>query len=150
MARSTRNDTAFELQNETAIREAREADRIEPRASTVTYDARKGLIIVELRSGYAFGFPPERVAGLERIDAEQLRAVRISPSGDGLHWDDLNVDISVTGLIADALNLGEWAPRIMGQLRSKAKARAARLNGLKGGRPRSTKSARNKKNRTRT
>jgi hypothetical protein len=106
--------------------------------------------MVELRSGYAFGFPPERVSGLVGVTADQLRDVRISPSGDGLHWDDLNVDVSVTGLIVDALNLGEWAPRIMGQARSQAKARAARLNGLKGGRPPSTTTARKKKNRTRT
>jgi hypothetical protein len=60
---------------------------------------------------------------------------RISPSGDGLHWDDLDVDVSLTGLMTRALNLREWAPRIMGQVRSEAKASAARRNGLKGGRP---------------
>lgn len=126
----------FERQNEAAVREGREADRIEPRASAVRYDAGRGLILVELRSGFAFGFPPERVRGLEAGSSEQLAAVRVSPSGDGLHWDALEVDVSLTGLMADALNLREWAPRYMGQTRSEAKARAARLNGLKGGRPR--------------
>jgi hypothetical protein len=62
--------------------------------------------------------------------------VRISPSGDGLHWDDLDAHASLTGLMAGALNLREWAPRILGQVRSEAKARAARANGAKGGRPR--------------
>lgn len=133
-ARSSSND--FEQMNETAVREAREADRIEPRASSVRYDAQQGLLLVELRSGFVFGFPPERVQGLEDSTATQLDRVRISPSGDGLHWDDLNVDASLTGVMADALNLREWAPRFMGQARSEAKARAARLNGLKGGRPR--------------
>jgi hypothetical protein len=47
------------------------------------------------------------------------------------------VDVSLKGLIMGALNLREWAPRIMGQTRSEAKARAARKNGRKGGRPRS-------------
>lgn len=128
--------SAFEAQNETAVRKAREADRIEPRANSVRYDAAKGLLQVELRSGFAFGFPPERVSGLEAASAKDLAEVRISPSGDGLHWHDLNVDASLTGLIAEALNLKEWAPRFMGQTRSDAKARAARLNGMKGGRPR--------------
>ncbi len=137
MVRARRSENAaFERQNETAIRAAREADRIEPRANVVTYDSDKGLVVVELRNGFVFGFPPDRVAGLERATAAQLSAVRISPSGDGLHWDELDVQVSLTGLMADALNLGEWAPRLMGQLRSRAKARAARLNGLKGGRPR--------------
>ncbi len=151
MAKSTRpNDAEFERQYEVAVREAREADRIEPRANTATYDARKGLVVVELRSGFAFGFPPERVPGLEGATAKQLGAVRLSPSGDGLHWDTLDVDVSLTGLLAGALNLREWAPRFMGQVRSDAKARAARVNGLKGGRPRSTRVARKKTTRTRS
>ena len=139
MAKSAKvNDSAFDEQNEVAVREAREADRIEPRANAVRYDSARGLLLVELRSGFAFGFPPERVSGLEAANAKELGKVRISPSGDGLHWDDLNVDASLTGLVADALDLKEWAPRFMGQSRSEAKARAARLNGLKGGRPRRT------------
>lgn len=140
----------FERQNEMAIRAAREADRIEPRANAVVYDRRKGLVLIELRSGFAFGFPPERVTGLEGRSAEQLSEVRISPSGDGLHWDELDVDVSLTGLMAKALNLNEWAPRLMGQIRSAAKAKAARLNGLKGGRPRrSARSPRKTKGATR-
>jgi len=126
----------FDRQNEAAIRAAREADRIEPRASAVRYDPRKGLILVDLRSGFAFGFPPERIAGLTGSSAKELSTVRISPSGDGLHWEELDVHVSLTGLMSEALNLREWAPRIMGQTTSEAKARASRLNGLKGGRPR--------------
>lgn len=137
MAKTGRGTGAgFERENELAIREAREADRIEPRAQAITYDTHKGLVVVELRSGFAFGFPPERVGGLERATAAQLAKARVSPSGDGLHWDDLDVHASLTGLVADAMNLAEWAPRLMGQARSAAKARAARANGLKGGRPR--------------
>jgi len=146
MAKAARgNDTKFERENELAIREAREADRAEPRAQTVVYDARKGLVLVEMRSGFAFGFPPERVGGLERATAAQLAKVRISASGDGLHWDDLDVHASLTGLVVDALNLVDWAPRLMGQVRSAAKARAARANGLKGGRPRRSRRVRSSK-----
>ena len=145
MAKAKRTQAEFEQQNETAVREAREADRIEPRANAISYDANRGLILVELRSGFAFGFPPERVPGLEGASARDLADVRVSPSGDGLHWDDLNVDASLTGLMAGALNLREWAPRFMGQARSEAKAKAARLNGMKGGRPRRAGKAARKK-----
>jgi len=124
-----------ERKNRLAIVEAREADRTEPRAVSVTYEPKRALILVNLRGGYAFGFPPEAVEGLQDATPTQLGAVRLSPSGDGLHWDDLDVDASLTGLLSRALNLREWAPRIMGQVRSEAKARAARRNGLKGGRP---------------
>jgi hypothetical protein len=135
---SRTSDTDFEKQNELAIRAAREADRIEPRANAAIYDPTKGMLLVELRSGFAFGFPPERIPGLAGKTATKLSEVRISPSGDGLHWDDLDVQVSLTGLISEALRLSEWAPRIMGQNRSEAKSRAARINGLKGGRPRQT------------
>ena len=135
MAKQVHRDDDFR-QNERAAREAREADRVEPRAHAARYEPESALVLVRLRGGYAFGFPPERVPGLENASAEQLSKIRISPSGDGLHWGDLDAHASLTGLMADALNLREWAPRIMGQIRSEAKARAARANGLKGGRPR--------------
>lgn len=135
-------DAGFELDYEAATREGRDADRIEPRAVNAAYDPATGRVLVELRSCCAFGFSPKQVRGLERATAKQLAAVRISPSGDGLLWDNLDVHASLTGLIAESLNLREWAPRFMGQARSVAKARAARLNGLKGGRPRKTAKAR--------
>lgn len=129
-------DEEFARQNEAAVREAREADGVEPRAESVSYDAGRGLVMVALRGGLLFGFAPERGLGLEGATSEQLAAARISPSGDGLHWDELDAHLSLAGLMADALNLREWAPRLMGQIRSDAKAKAARENGLKGGRPR--------------
>ncbi|MEX2583635.1 MAG: DUF2442 domain-containing protein [Gemmatimonadota bacterium] len=126
----------FDRQNERAIRAAREADRVEPRARAARYERERALVVVDLRRGYAFGFPPERIPGLEDATPTQLERMRISPSGDGLHWDELDAHASLTGLMAEALNLREWAPRILGQVRSEAKSRAARANGLKGGRPR--------------
>ena len=126
----------FDRQNERAIRAAREADRIEPRARAVRYDPGQALVLVDLRSGYAFGFPPERVPGLEGATPAQLSNIRISASGDGLHWDNLDTHASLTGLVTEGFNLRSWAPRLMGQISTEAKAKAARKNGLKGGRPR--------------
>ena len=152
MAKAARKiDPEFEQQNESAVREAREADRIEPRANSVRYESHLGLVLVELRSGFVLGFAPERIPGLSGASAKELANARISPSGDGLHWDDLDVDVSLTGLVADGLNLRDWAPRFMGQVRSEAKARAARLNGMKGGRPkRATNPAKRSKKSTRS
>ncbi len=119
-----------------AVLRGQEADRIEPRAEGATYDPKRDLVVVGLRGGFAFGFPPLAVEGLQSATPEDLSKIRISPSGEGLHWDGLDVDASLTGLMMGALNLREWAPRILGQIRSEAKARAARKNGMKGGRPR--------------
>jgi hypothetical protein len=48
-----------------AISATLEADRIEPRACAAKYDPERALVLVELRNGCVFGFPPERVLGLE-------------------------------------------------------------------------------------
>jgi len=136
-------DESFARQNEVAVREAREAEHIEPRAAFVSYDAARGLVLVEMTSGFVFGFAPERAPRLVRASAEQLSTVRISPSGDGLHWDELDAHVSLGGLISEALNLREWAPRLMGQIKTEAKAKAARENGAKGGRPRKRTAALN-------
>ena len=126
------------IEEKAARREAREADRIEPRAKAIEYDTAQNLVLVALKGGCVFGFPPEEVPGLAGAEPDQLAKVRLSPSRDGLHWDELDAHASLTGLVAKALNLREWAPRIMGQVRSEAKAKAARENGKKGGRPRKT------------
>lgn len=86
---------APDRQTELALSRAREADRIEPRADSVRYDPRQGLIVVRLHGGWVFGFPAERVRGLEDATAGQRSNIRISPSGDGLHWEDLDVDVSL-------------------------------------------------------
>lgn len=130
------SDDEFARQNDAAVREARDAERIEPRAVAVSYDAGRRLVLVELASGFVFGFSPEHAPGLAGASPAQLAAARISPSGDGLHWDDLDAHLSLGGLMEEALNLREWAPRFMGRIRSEAKAQAARVNGIKGGRPR--------------
>ena len=130
------SDEEFARQNEAAVREAREVERAEPRARSAFYDAGRGLVLVELATGYVFGFAAERVEELAGARAEQLAAIRISPSGDGLHWDELGAHVSLNALMEEGLNLREWAPRYLGRLTSEAKARASRANGARGGRPR--------------
>jgi hypothetical protein len=135
MARTGTSQSSFHRRNKRARREARNADRVEPRAVDIAFDSSLDLILVRLQGGSVFGFQPKAVAGLDGGTADQLANVRISPTGDGLHWEDLDVDASLTGIVVEALNLREWAPRLMGQVRSEAKAKAARKNGMKGGRP---------------
>jgi hypothetical protein len=59
--------------------------------------------------------------------------------GIGLHWEQLDVDVSVPGLLAGLFGTKAWMDRQRaaraGTARSPAKAEAARRNGAKGGRP---------------
>lgn len=108
----------------------------EPRAVSVRFDRRRGLMVLNLTNGCTFAFPPRLVQGLEDATPDQLADVALLGAGYGLHWEALDVDISVPGLLAGVFGTAAYMARRAGAGRSPAKAAAARANGAKGGRPR--------------
>ena len=110
--------------------------RSELRAAAARYDAQLDRIVVDLTNGCAFAFPPRLAQGLETATEDELKAVEILGFGVGLHWEALDVDLSVAGLMAGLFGTRAYMARLAGQATSPAKARAARENGAKGGRPR--------------
>lgn len=109
------------------------------RAVSARYDGQNGRIVLELSNGYLFGLPVGAVPALAHATPEQLAAVEVSPGGSGLHWEALDVDLSVPGLLLAALEPSQQRrelARLAGQVTSPAKGAAARANGAKGGRPR--------------
>jgi hypothetical protein len=138
MARKWRaaTDAEFEAQFDAAVRAGREADAIEPRASSAAYDPDRGIILVELKSGYTLGFSPARIPGLDGASSQELSDVGVSPSGDGLQWPSLDAHASLTGLVIEAFKLDQWAPRLLAQRTTPRRAAASRANGKLGGRPR--------------
>lgn len=110
----------------------------EPRAASVRYDRLLDRVIVELTNGCAFAFPPRLAQDLEQATAEQHANVEILGAGYGLHWEELDVDLSIPGLMAGIFGTKAYMARRAGQATSLAKAAAARANGAKGGRPRKT------------
>jgi Protein of unknown function (DUF2442) len=67
-------------------------------AESVRFD--DDTLWVELADGRTVGAPLAWFPRLLRASAEQRASVRISPSGAGLHWEALDEDISVEGLLA--------------------------------------------------
>lgn len=126
----------FERQYRAAVQKGRQADEVEPRAAAARYDRERGAVVLELAGGVSLSFDPARLRWLDGLTPDQLACVRVSLGGAGLRWDEPDVDLSVPGVVALLLDLDRWAPRYLGQTRSEAKARAARENGRKGGRPR--------------
>lgn len=139
MAKPTTDRAIILAQLPAARAHAARERRTGRRALSARYDRRSGRIVLELTSGYLFGFPVKLVPALARATVAQLAAVEVSPGGGALHWEALDADLSVPGLLLDSVGraqrLSELA-RLAGQTTSRAKATAARVNGAKGGRPR--------------
>ncbi len=125
-----------DAQIDAAIERGRTARLTEPRARAARYDGRLGRIVVELTNGCTFAFPPRLAQGLEAATGEQLAQVEILGAGYGLHWEALDADLSIPGLLAGLFGTKAYMARQAGQATSPAKAAAARANGAKGGRPR--------------
>lgn len=111
------------------------------RAVSARYDRSTGRVVMELSNGYLFGFPTSSIPELSNATDRQLGEVELFPGGDVLHWEALDADLSVAGLLMSSLGrkekLRELA-RLAGKVKSPAKAAASRANGAKGGRPRKT------------
>jgi hypothetical protein len=126
------NDDEFDA----AVKRGKLAGASEPRAASARYDRKLGRVIVELTNGSTFAFPPHLAQGLENATDEELAGIEILGSGYGLHWEALDADFSVPGLLAGIFGTRAYMAHVAGRATSPAKAAAARANGAKGGRPR--------------
>ena len=131
-----------DTQSEAANRRAAARTASFPAALSVRFDRRSSRLIVTLASGLQIDFSPRDVEGLEHAAAAELVDAQISPSGMGLHFPNLDVDIYPPALVEGYLGSKRWMASQMGKVGGKAstdaKAAAARSNGRPGGRPRKT------------
>jgi len=124
-----------DAQIDTALERGQAAHLTEPRASKARYDRSLGRVIVDLTNGCTFAFPPRLAQGLEAATDDQLVNIQILGAGYGLHWEALDTDLSIPGLLAGIFGTQAYMARRAGQTKSPGKAAAARANGAKGGRP---------------
>jgi hypothetical protein len=122
-----------------ASRAGRQAAKTEPRAARATYQARDNTLRIELTNGAEISIPVKLIPALKGASLNEVRSVEVLGRGGGLHWETLDVDLSVPGLVSSVFAGPEWMAelgRVGGRRSSAAKAAAARRNGKKGGRPR--------------
>jgi len=122
-----------------AMRAGRLAERLEPRAASAAYSQRSAALEIVLRNGAMLTLPVRLIPWLRDVAPQILRDVEVLGRGGGLHWEALDLDLSVPALVASALEGPHWMAelgRSGGRRSSPAKTAAARRNGAKGGRPR--------------
>ena len=109
-----------------------------PTASQVRVDTAKLEIDVELPSGVRFMIPVRLIQGLDGATSDELMDVEIWADGLVINWEKLDVQMHVPSMVAGVFGTRQWMSelgRAGGSAKSAAKARAARENGKKGGRP---------------
>lgn len=91
------------------------AKRAQAHAISAVYDRQTGRVMVRLHSGDSLSISPAEVEGLNEASPDDLTRIEISPSGLGLHWPDLDVDLYIPGLIAGKLGTQRWTARQEGR-----------------------------------
>ena len=111
-----------------------------PHALRAGYDRRLRRIIIRFSAGLEVSFSPRDAQGIEKATAAQLKRIEISPSGNGIHFPKIDVDLYLPALLMGFLGSRNWIASRLGSLgrksRSAAKVAAAKRNGRRGGRPR--------------
>ncbi|MBV8579471.1 MAG: DUF2442 domain-containing protein [Candidatus Eremiobacteraeota bacterium] len=122
-----------------ARRRGEEADRLEPRADRIEYDRRNKRLVIHLRRGAVVALPIALLTALHDATPQQLAEVQASERGDAIINDELDVQISLNGILTKLVGLTGAAVHLGmegGKKKSPAKTAAARANGKRGGRPR--------------
>ncbi len=120
MVNSTLDDQIFQQQFEQAQAATALANLTEPRALAkppgtgiaAYYEPTDRTITVRLRSGASFSFPVDIAQGLAGADTQDLNQVEVTPMGDGLHWESLDTDFTIAGLLAGRFGTKKWMAKL--------------------------------------
>lgn len=105
----------------------------------VTYDSASKSFTVHLSNGAHLSIPARLIPRVAEASEADRAAVSITTDAPGIRWERLDLAIYVPLLIGMLMGERAWrqaAVSAFAGIKSPAKARAARANGAKGGRPR--------------
>ena len=63
------------------------------------------IVFIELTDGRQIGFPAARFKLLCNASEQQLKQVELRANGTALRWDELDEDISVSGIVQGCFQL---------------------------------------------
>lgn len=119
-----------------AIARGKVYDETAQHATAVAY--RDHAIEITFATGVKLTVPARLLQGLKKADEREIARVELL-GDDMLHWESLDVDHYIPGVLKGVFGNRAWMRAIGkrgGSTRTPAKRAAARANGRKGGRPR--------------
>lgn len=125
-----------------ADRRGEEALKTEIQAHAARYDRKTNRLVIELKNGATHIVPCALIQGLHDAAPKDIAAVELGPRGASLHWEKLDQDFTVGGLVRGIFGTKKWMEKLKrGGGRLKAKFKSAppahgRSNGKKGAQPR--------------
>jgi Protein of unknown function (DUF2442) len=63
------------------------------------------IVFIELTDGRQIGFPAARFKLLSTANEQQLKQVELRANGTALRWEELDEDISVSGIVQGCFQL---------------------------------------------
>lgn len=108
-----------------------------PVAIAAEYDRGARQVVIKFENGASLSIPVNALQGLQDASDEDIASVELE-HGYALHWERLDVDFTIPGLMAGIFGTASYMAANAGRIKSDAKTAAARENGRKGGRPRLT------------
>jgi hypothetical protein len=105
-------------------------------ASDMRYDESEDTFFLRLYSGATVTVPRTLIPRFGTLTTAQLRKAHLAPGGNAIIVND-DVDYSVPAVLRLISGIAEQR-RTAGSVRSEKKAAAVRVNGAKGGRPKTT------------
>ncbi|HAC62170.1 MAG TPA: DUF2442 domain-containing protein [Cyanothece sp. UBA12306] len=90
-------DQQIENQIDQAIANQSKINETEPKANKVLFN--QGTITIYFINGSLFSFSPKSVDAIANLSPNILATVELTPSGKGLRWDQVDIDLSIQGLL---------------------------------------------------
>ena len=131
-------DAELDVMNRKAEAAYDEYVKDKPVATSFKFNAVDRIFSIRTNDGSRIDFPVWKIKELRKASNEEIKKAYITKAGDAIHWDELDAHYTVAGLAANVFGTREWMrelAKIGGSVSSDAKAKAARSNGQKGGRP---------------